>query len=950
MRFYENPQKTSENREKPRAYYIPSGVSEFISLNGEWKFAYFENSDIVEKVSRWEKINVPSCWQLNGYDTPNYTNINFPFPCDMPYVPNINPVGIYKKDVIISNLDMKYYLVFEGVSSCAELYVNDKYVGFTQGSHLMSEFDLTDYLKSGTNEILVKVYKWCVGSYLEDQDMFRLNGIFRNVYILKRPTDHVRDFTVRTENNDTVIVKTDRVADIRLYDGVNIIGEYHAKSGEFKLDSPKLWNAESPYLYTLEIERRGEIIKQKVGVREISVSRRNEILVNGKPITIKGVNHHDVHPENGWCLTDEEVYRDIKRIKDINANAIRTSHYPPCPKFLDYCDELGVYVILEADNETHGFIYRDPTDKYVYDMEENEWPATNPTWLKEHLNRAERTYTRDKNHASVIMWSVGNECGYGANIEAMAEYFKTADGTRLVHSESASLLGKKSDNISVYSRMYPSLDELEKWATDDSYDQPIFLCEYCLSQGNGAGDIWEYVDLFLKYPKLVGGCIWQWADHGLNRDGEVTYGGDYKGELVNSGAFCCNGVVFNDRSYKAAAHELKAAYLPIRIKRDNGDIIVTNCYDFTSLKNHTIRYAIRVDELTVEEDTVNISIPPKESRRFTPKRIPDICSYGVNIDVTLISPEGRELGTLTEKLDARVFQKERASEPLSEADITDSPNYITVQGKGFVYRFSKTFGNFDSLKLKGKELLYGPVKIGAYRPLMENDLVMADVYTTKTEARGFNINHTFNNVRKVSLKDNVITTEGVLAGVSRKPFLRYVLKYTFFKDGKIKTDIRATVEEKAPWLLRFGFEIPLIKDIKSFEYYGLGPYENLPDICHHVREDKFRSNVKNEYVNYVVPQDHGNHMGVKYAVFNKLLRFETESTFVLNASQYSIEQIDKAKHQNDLGSPYATHVRIDYKVSGTGSSSCGPWVRECFRITEKDIKFSFNILPAKPVN
>ncbi|MBQ8566198.1 MAG: hypothetical protein IJ445_01270 [Clostridia bacterium] len=311
MRFYENPQKTSENREKPRAYYIPSGVSEFISLNGEWKFAYFENSDIVEKVSRWEKINVPSCWQLNGYDTPNYTNINFPFPCDMPYVPNINPVGIYKKDVIISNLDMKYYLVFEGVSSCAELYVNDKYVGFTQGSHLMSEFDLTDYLKSGTNEILVKVYKWCVGSYLEDQDMFRLNGIFRNVYILKRPTDHVRDFTVRTENNDTVIVKTDRVADIRLYDGVNIIGEYHAKSGEFKLDSPKLWNAESPYLYTLEIERRGEIIKQKVGVREISVSRRNEILVNGKPITIKGVNHHDVHPENGWCLTDEEVYRDI---------------------------------------------------------------------------------------------------------------------------------------------------------------------------------------------------------------------------------------------------------------------------------------------------------------------------------------------------------------------------------------------------------------------------------------------------------------------------------------------------------------------------------------------------------------------------------------------------------------------------------------------------------------
>ncbi len=950
MRFYENPQKTSENRERPRAYYIPTGISEYIPLNGEWKFAYFENSDLVESVSRWDKINVPSCWQLNGYESPNYTNINFPFPCDMPYVPNVNPVGIYKKDIEIPDLDMKYYLVFEGVSSCAELYVNDKYVGFTQGSHLMSEFDLTKYLKVGSNEILVKVYKWCAGSYLEDQDMFRLNGIFRNVYILKRPFDHVRDVTVRTENNDTITVKTDRWADIRLFDGVTLLGEYHARSCEFKLISPKLWNAEKPYLYTLEIEYKGELITQRVGVRNISVSEKNEITLNGKPITIKGVNHHDVHPENGWCLTDEEIYEDIKRIKDINANAIRTSHYPPSPKFLDYCDELGVYVILEADNETHGFIYRNPTDKYVYDMKKDEWPATDPRWLKEHLSRAERTYTRDKNHPSVIMWSVGNECGYGENIEAMAQYFKTEDGSRLVHSESASLLDKKSDNISVYSRMYPSLEELEKWAKDDSLDQPIFLCEYCLSQGNGAGDIWEYVSLFLKYPKLVGGCIWQWADHGLNRGDHVAYGGDYEGELVHSGAFCCNGVVFNDRSYKAASYELKAAYLPIRIRQEKNDIVVTNCYDFTSLKGHTIKYAIRVDEVTVEEDTVKLSVPPRRSLRFTPKRIPNICSYGVNIDVTLISPEGKELGTISEKLSAKVCKKDRVGEQISESDITDSLHYITVKGKGFEYRFNKTFGNFDSIKLKGKELLYAPIKIGAYRPLMENDLVMAEAYTTKTEARGFNINYTFNNVRRVSLKDNVITTEGVLAGVSRKPFLSYVLKYTFFKDGRIKTDIHASVEKKAPWLLRFGFEIPLIKDIQTFEYYGLGPYENLPDICHHVREDRFKSSAKNEYVNYVIPQDHGNHMGVKYAELGKELRFEADSSFVLNVSQYSIEQIDRAKHQNELGTPFATHVRIDYKVSGTGSSSCGPWVRERFRITEKDIKFSFNMLPAKPMN
>ena len=948
MRFYENPQKTSENREKPRAYYIPGGVSEYMLLNGEWKFAYFENSDLATEASaKWDKITVPSCWQLKGYDEPNYTNINFPFPCDPPYVPNVNPMGIYKREFEITDTGMEYYVVFEGISSCGELYINGKYVGFTQGSHLQSEFDITPFVKKGENEIIVKVYKWCVGSYIEDQDMFRLNGIFRDVYILKRPADHVRDFTIRSEGNDTIIVRTDRWADIRLFDGELLIGEAHSRYHEFKIKEPKLWNAEKPYLYTVEIEYKGEIIRQRVGIREIGISHKNEITVNGRPITIKGVNHHDVHPTNGWCLTDKEIYDDILKIKEINANAIRTSHYPPSPKFLEYCDEIGMYVILEADNEAHGFIYRNPTDKYVYDMEENEWPATDPKWLKEHVSRAERTFARDKNHPSVIMWSVGNECGYGPNIEAMAEFFRLNDPSRLVHSESASLLGKDSDNLSVYSRMYPSLEELASWANDDKYNKPIFLCEYCLSQGNGAGDIWEYVNLFLKHPKLVGGCIWQWADHGLDKNGSVTYGGDYPSELVHSGAFCCNGIVFNDRSYKASSYELKAAYLPIRFKYEDGEITVTNYFDFTSLKEYGLKYTIRVDDVTVEEKTVNLSIPPRRSLRYKPKKAPTMCSYGANIDLTLISPEGKELGTLSQKIPAKVYKPLITDTPLGEKDIDNRDFLVYIKGRGFEYRFNKTLGNFDSIKVKGKEILYSPVKIGAYRPLMENDLVMAECYTAKTEARGANINHTFNNVRKVTVKDNQIITEGVLAGVSRKPYLTYVLKHSFFKSGRVKTDISVSVKENTPWLLRFGFEFPLIKDIKTFEYFGLGPHENLPDICHHVREDRFKSNVKNEYVKYVVPQDHGNHMGVKYAELGKELRFDADSSFVLNVSQYSIDQIDKAKHQNELTAPFATHVRVDYKVSGTGSSSCGPWVRECNRITEKDFKFSFDMSPVK---
>ena len=947
MRFYENLQKTSENRERPRSYYIPEGISKCTSLNGEWKFAFFENSDIATVPTKWDRITVPSCWQLKGYEAPNYTNINFPFPCDPPYVPNVNPMGMYRREFEITDTSMEYYIVFEGVSSCAELYINGKYVGFTQGSHLMSEFDITPYIKKGSNEITVNVYKWCVGSYIEDQDMFRFNGIFRDVYVLMRPDDHIRDFKVITEGNDTVIVRTDRWADIRLFDGELLIGEAHSRYCEFKVPTPKLWTAERPYLYTLEMEYKGEIIRRRIGIREIAISHKNEITVNGRPIVIKGVNHHDTHPENGFCMTDAEILDDIRKIKEINANAIRTSHYPPSPKFLDYCDELGLYVILEADNEAHGFIYRNPTDKYDYDMTEGEWPATDPKWEKEHLSRAERTYERDKNHPSVIMWSVGNECGYGPNIEAMAEFFKLNDRSRLVHSESASYLGIDSENVDVYSRMYPSIEELEEWAESEKFSKPIFLCEYCLSQGNGAGDIWEYVELFHKYPQLVGGCIWQWADQTVLENGKATYGGDHNGEMVHSKDFCCNGIVFNDRSYKAASYELKAAYLPIRMRYEDGEIIVKNLYDFTSLADHGIRYRIRVDDVIIEEETLKLSIAPGRSGRIKPKKKPTLCSYGSSVEVALISPEGKEMGSLYQRLEAERIKAEICKDPVADKDIINSDNYITVSGKGFEYRFSKTYGNFDSIRIKGKEILNAPVRIGVYRALMNNDNIIRDRYTTATESRGENLNYTFNNVRKVSLKENCIITEGVLAGVGRRPLLSYTLKYKFFKDGRVKTDITADIHKDAPWLLRFGFEYELIKDIKSFEYFGLGPHENLPDICHHVREGMFKSNVKNEYVDYVVPQDHGNHMDVKYAEIGKLIRFDGRDSFVLNVSQYSISQLDKAQHGKDLSAPFAAHVRVDYKVSGTGSSTCGPMVRDCFRIGEKFIRFSFDMTPVK---
>lgn len=355
-RFYEDPLKTSENRLKQRAYYIPEGKAEYISLNGIWNFAFFENGDAApEKITYTDTIEVPSCWQLKGYEEPNYTNLNYPYPCDPPYVPDINPMGVYNRTFLLSDKNEKHYLVFEGLSSCGEVFINGKYVGFTTGSHLQSEFDITPYVTLGENTVTVKVHKWCAVSYLEDQDFFRYNGIFRDVYILSRPKNHLRDIEITADGNSVNIV-TDKKATVSLlFNGEVIETKTVNRTGSFYVKSPALWTAETPVLYELLFECSGEEIRQKFGFRSASISKDFELLINGSPIKMKGVNHHDTTPHGGWCMTDEEIKKDLLLMKELNINFIRTSHYPPSPKFLNYCDELGFYVILETDIECHGF-------------------------------------------------------------------------------------------------------------------------------------------------------------------------------------------------------------------------------------------------------------------------------------------------------------------------------------------------------------------------------------------------------------------------------------------------------------------------------------------------------------------------------------------------------------------------------------------------------------------
>ena len=465
MRQYENPTATSENRCASRSYYIPGGKSEYHLLNGDWRFAYFSRDiDVPERIENWNTIPVPSCWQLHGYENPNYTNVNYPYPCDPPYVPDDDPCGVYEREFELADKWGRLYLVFEGVSSCAYLYVNGSYVGFTQGSHLQAEFDITEFVRTGTNTIRVRVLKWCCGSYLEDQDFFRYNGIFRDVYILQRPVGHITDVEL-IPNDQNFHIRLDGQANVKILDGQTVLTEREMQDElVFAPQNPILWNAEKPHLYTVQLERDGEVIELRSGLRKIEVSGDYALLVNGVAVKLHGVNHHDTSATRGWCQSDEELRNDLLLMKELNINCVRTSHYPPTPKFMQMCDELGFYVICETDIETHGFLRRLPNVGYRFDVESNAWPCTKPEWKAEFVERMRRMVELFKNYPSVIIWSTGNESGHGANHVEMIRWTRKRDGSRLLHAEDASRKGQ-SYNADIYSRMYASLEEVEQAAS-----------------------------------------------------------------------------------------------------------------------------------------------------------------------------------------------------------------------------------------------------------------------------------------------------------------------------------------------------------------------------------------------------------------------------------------------------------------------------------------------------
>ena len=939
MRIYENPKVTSENRVAPRSYYIPAGISEYMLLNGEWDFAYFDRDiDVPEKIESWEKIPVPSCWQLQGYENPNYTNINYPYPCDPPYVPDDNPCGVYRRQFNIDRKWGKVYFVFEGVSSCAFLYINDNYVGFTQGSHLQAEFDITDYVTAGENTVCVKVLKWCCGSYLEDQDAFRYNGIFRDVYILQRPENHIGDVEI-IPNDEAINVNLSGSAVLSIFDGDKLLINTEIDgSFTYSPENPILWNAEKPFLYTVKLERAGEIIQFKTGLRKIEISENYELLINGQSVKLHGVNHHDTSKYRGWCQSDEELRYDLELMKELNINCVRTSHYPPTPKFMEMCDEMGFYVVCETDIETHGFLRRLANASYRFDMETNAWPATMPDWKKEHVERMERMVETFKNNPSVIMWSTGNESGHGSNHVEMIRWTKNRDNTRLIHCEDASRKNQ-IHNADVYSRMYPSLGEIERFALTDDINMPVFLCEYAHAMGNGPGDVYYYSELFDKYPKLIGGCVWEWADHVVTVDGIEKYGGDFEGELTHDGNFCCDGMVFADRSLKAGSLEIKAAYQPIKTTFENGKLTVYNRLDFTNLDEYELAYVIEVDGKAVASKLLDVSVEPHETTEIEIDYTETECEYGAYIK-TVLCKDDKCYAITQHELPCKI----KALNIGDKAELTEDELNIYAKGDNFSYTFSKHYGGFTSIIVDGEEQLSSKMKLSAFRAPTDNDRNIKTRWMNINIWQGENFDCTFSKIYDCNIKDGEIVLCGALGGVSRTPFLKHTQVITISADGSIEISLKGNVREDAIWLPRFGFELELPAEIKDFTYFGRGPIESYCDMHNAAPMGLYESNTDMEYVNYVRPQEHGNHCEVKMLKIGKL-EFLSQKGFEFNASNYNMMDVYKAEHTDELKADGKTHLRVDYKVSGIGSNSCGPELDPKYRLNEKNIDFKFIIRP-----
>ena len=1004
-RYYENLSVLHENTMPARAYYIPASkrMDNLVEhreesdrmqlLNGTWKFQYFNSiydiqDSFFEKnydTENFDEIQVPSVWQMAGYDTHQYTNIRYPFPFDPPYVPQDIPCGAYVHNFEYSRDEKasKAFLNFEGVDSCFYVWINGSYIGYSQVSHMTSEFDVTDVLQDGTNTVAVLVMKWCDGSYLEDQDKFRMSGIFRDVYILKRPKQAISDYHIKTRI-EGMLAKVE--IEMKFYFPLNVKISIEDRNGAvvalgsiaeegtavLEIASPELWNTENPYLYKLILETENEVIVDHIALRKIEI-KDQIIYLNGQKIKFRGVNRHDSDPVTGFTISLEQLTTDLTLMKQHNFNAIRSSHYPNAPFFYEMCDKYGFMVIDEADIEAHGpfMIYRKEDTDYNRFKRWNEKIADDPVWEEAIVDRVKLMVERDKNRFCIVMWSMGNESAYGCNFEKALEWTKNFDPDRITQYESARYRNYDEtydySNLDVYSRMYPALSEIQEYLDKDG-SKPFLLVEYCHSMGNGPGDFEDYFQMIQDNDLMCGGFVWEWCDHaiahGTAENGKTiyAYGGDH-GEEIHDGNFCMDGLVYPDRTVHTGLLEYKNVYRPARVisyNKESGELVLHNYMDFDDLKDYVkISYELTQDGLVISkgklpevsaaphsEGKINLKINVPESGKCYLKFI-----YHLKKELPLLDEDHilgfDEIEVSKEDTKCKLAEKWIPKTVVdSELQVNENDTQIHIKGREFAYTIDKRTALFTEMKFAGREYLNHPMELNIWRAPTDNDMYIKSEWKKAHYDKAYTRAYTTEVVQgKHGVK---ITSHASVVAETVQKILDVTITWKIEAAGKIDADIAVTKDDEFPDLPRFGVRMFLDKKLADIRYFGMGPQESYCDKHQAASHGLYRADVGDLHEDYIRPQENGSHYDCEYVELNNSrygIVASAEKAFSFNASYYTQEELEKKTHNYELIESDSVVFCVDYALNGIGSNSCGPVVLDQYRFDDVLFRFQFTLIP-----
>ena len=1004
-RYYEDLSVLHENTMPARAYFIPASkrMDNLVEhreesdrmqlLNGTWKFQYFNSIYDVQEpffekdydTENFDEIQVPSVWQMAGYDTHQYTNIRYPFPFDPPYVPQDIPCGTYAHTFVYHKDENapKAFLNFEGVDSCFYVWINGSYVGYSQVSHMTSEFDITDLLRDGENSIAVLVMKWCDGSYLEDQDKFRMSGIFRDVYILKRPKQAISDYHIKTRIED-MLAKVE--IEMKFYSPLNVKISIEDRNGAvvalgsiaeegtavLEIASPELWNTENPYLYKLILETENEVIVDHIALRKIEI-KDQVIYLNGQKIKFRGVNRHDSDPVTGFTINLEQITTDLTLMKQHNFNAIRSSHYPNAPFFYEMCDKYGFMVIDEADIEAHGpfMIYRKEDTDYNRFKRWNEKIADDPVWEEAIVDRVKLMVERDKNRFCIVMWSMGNESAYGCNFEKALEWTKNFDPDRITQYESARYRNYDEtydySNLDVYSRMYPALSEIQEYLDKDG-SKPFLLVEYCHSMGNGPGDFEDYFQMIQDNDKMCGGFVWEWCDHaiahGTAENGKTiyAYGGDH-GEEIHDGNFCMDGLVYPDRTVHTGLLEYKNVYRPARVisyNKESGELVLHNYMDFDDLKDYVkISYELTQDGLVISkgilpefsvaphgEGKTNLKINVPENGKCYLKLI-----YHLKKELPLLDEDHilgfDEIEVSKEDTKCKLAEKWIPKTVVdSELQVNENDTQIHIKGREFAYTIDKRTALFTEMKFAGREYLNHPMELNIWRAPTDNDMYIKSEWKKAHYDKAYTRAYTTEVVQgKHGVK---ITSHASVVAETVQKILDVTITWKIEAAGKIDADIAVTKDDEFPDLPRFGVRMFLDKKLSAVRYFGMGPQESYCDKHQAASHGLYQANVDDLHEDYIRPQENGSHYDCEYVELNNSrygIVVSAENAFSFNASYYTQEELEKKTHNYELTESDSVVFCVDYALNGIGSNSCGPVVLDQYRFDDVLFRFQFTLIP-----